>query len=137
MFIKEIMTRNVVTINNNQSVLDACKKYRDFKVGSLIVIDKNQCVGIVTERDLLEKVIKIDPKTTMIKEIMTPYIKTISPLDNIDKAITIMKKNKIKKLPVLAEDELVGIVTISDIANARPEVSRRFEDSWVKSRWKD
>jgi CBS domain-containing protein len=48
-----------------------------------------------------------------------------------------MKKFKIKKLPVMSEKALVGVITITDIANARPEITRRFIDSWVKPRWED
>jgi CBS domain-containing protein len=96
MFIKEVMTKKVMTIENNQTILDAYKKYRDYKVGSLIVTNKNRCVGIVTERDLIEKSIDKDLKTTMVKEIMTSNIKTVSPLDNIETALDIMKKIKLK-----------------------------------------
>jgi CBS domain-containing protein len=137
MFVKEIMIKNVMTIDNNQTILDAFKKYRDFKVGSLIVTSNNQCVGIVTERDLIEKSIDKNLKTTMIKDIMTSNVKTINPLDNIETALDIMRKNNIKKLPVISESNLVGIVTITDIANAKPELSKRFVDSWIKPRWED
>jgi len=66
----------------------------------MIVIKKEQCVGILTERDLIERTVcrGKDPKTTKIKEIMSFDVKSIHPLDKIEKAIEEMKKNKIKNI---------------------------------------
>ena len=55
MFVKDVMTTNVVTIDINETVSDACKKYRDYKVGCLVVMDKKIIVGIITERETLLK----------------------------------------------------------------------------------
>lgn len=139
MLIKEIMTKNVITINPNESVYDACVKYRDNKVGCLVVTDKETCVGIVTERDLIERTMCLhkDPDKTKISEIISYNVKTIQSLDTLDNALELMKKFKIKKLPVMSEKALVGVITITDIAKARPELTRRFIDSWVKPRWED
>jgi len=137
MLVCEIMNKEIITINSNQTILEAFKIYRDAKVGCLVVIENNQIVGIVTERDLIEKTIDKDLKSTSIKEIMTPNVVTISPLDKLETALKIMKKNRIKKLPVISCDKLKGIVTITDIAYARPELSRRFVESWIKPRWED
>jgi len=139
MLIKEIMTRNVVTINPNESVFDACVKYRDNKVGCLVVTDKDSCIGIVTERDLIERTMCLhkDPDKTKISDIISSDIKTIQSLDTLENALDLMKKFKIKKLPVMSDKSLVGVITITDIANARPELTKRFIDSWVKPRWED
>ena len=111
--------------------------YRDNKVGSLIVVDGDRCIGIVTERDLIEKVINKDIKTTLINEIMSINVITIDPLDNLENALKIMKKNRVKKLPVVSNNSLKGIITVTDIAYARPELTKRFIESWVKPRWDD
>ncbi|KYK20366.1 hypothetical protein AYK24_03745 [Thermoplasmatales archaeon SG8-52-4] len=139
MLIKEIMTKNVVTINPNETVFDACIKYRDKKVGCLVVIDKEICIGIVTERDLIERTMCLhkDPDKTKINDIISSDIKTIQSLETLEKALEIMKEFKIKKLPVMSDKALVGVITITDIANARPELTKRFIDSWVKPRWED
>jgi CBS domain-containing protein len=139
MLIKEIMTRNVVTINPNETVFDACLKYRDNKVGCLVVTDKESCIGIVTERDLIERTMCLhkDPDKTKISDIISSNVKTIQSLDTLENALEVMKKFKIKKLPVMSDESLVGVITITDIANARPELTKRFIDSWVKPRWED
>lgn len=137
MLVCEIMNKNVIIIDSNKTILEAFKVYRDSKVGSLIVIENNQLVGIITERDLIEKAIDKDLKTTQIKEIMSSNVITISPLDNLETALKLMKKNKVKKLPVISSSRLKGIITVTDIAYARPELTKRFIDSWIKPRWED
>ena len=150
MYVTDIMTRNVMTMNCHETVLEAYKKYRDFKVGCLVIKDNERCVGIVTERDLIERAINInpeekektmliDPKKTEIKEIMSSDIKTIRPLEKIETAVEMMEKYKIKKLPVVSDNEkLVGIITITDIALAVPELTgrvERFIQSWICPSW--
>ena len=131
------MTKNVVTIDSNQTILEAYKKYRDFKVGCLIVTDKDQCVGIVTERDLIVRSIHRNLETTMVKDIMTTEVKTIHPFDNLEKALEIIKKYNIKKLPVVSDDIIEGIITITDIAYAIPELKEGFKELWGKTIWED
>jgi len=62
MDVEDIMTRKIMTMNCHETVLEAFKKYRDFKVGCLVIKDNERCVGIVTERDLIERTINITPE---------------------------------------------------------------------------
>ena len=135
MLVCEIMKKRLISLNSNETVLDAYKKYRDNKVGSLIVVDSDKCIGIITERDLIEKAIDKDIRNTLVKEIMSADVITIDPLDNLETALKIMKKNRVKKLPVVSNNSLKGIITVTDIAYARPELTKRFIESWVKPRW--
>jgi len=139
MLVKEIMTKNVVTIEADASVFDACMMYKEKKVGCLVVVDDETCVGIVTERDLIERSIcqRRDPEKTKVREIMSQNIKVVYDLDTAEKALETMKKYKIKKLPVISSAKVVGIVTITDIAEARPEISKRFMETWMKAQWRD
>ena len=152
MYVEDIMTRKVITMNCHETVLKAYKKYRDFKVGCLVIKDNERCVGIVTERDLIERTINIipeekektmliDPKKTEIKEIMSDGIRSIHPFEKIQTAVEIMEKYRIKKLPVVTDNEkLVGIITITDIAFAVPELTgrvERFIQSWVSPSWEE
>jgi len=139
MLVKEIMTKNVVTIDADASVFDACMMYKEKKVGCLVVVDDETCVGIVTERDLIERSIcqRRDPEKTKVSEIMSQNIKVVYALDTAEKALETMKQYKIKKLPVISSEKVVGIVTITDIAEARPEISKRFMETWMKAQWRD
>lgn len=133
------MTKDVVTIDSSKSVFDACMTYKERKVGCLVVVEKGRCVGIVTERDLIEKTICLRkiPEKVKISEIMSSHLKTVHPLDTIEKALEVIREYKIKKLPVIQDDHMVGIVTITDISEARPDISRRFMETWVKAEWED
>ena len=139
MLVKEVMTKKVVTIDKNKTVFDACNMYKEYKIGCLIVTDTARCVGIVTERDLIERTIcaRRDPYTTKIGDIMSKNMKTIHALETIDKAIEIMFERKVKKLPVMINEEIVGIITVTDISRAKPELSKRFIQTWVRSDWGD
>lgn len=130
MLIKDIMTKNVVTIDINNTVLDACKKYREFKVGCLVVTDNNIIVGIITERDIIERTIipNKNPAATKIGEIMSQNIKTVHALSPVEKAAEIMKESNIKKLPVILNNEIVGIITVTDISRAISYFSDTLEN---------
>jgi len=139
MLIKEIMTKEVVTVEYNDSVLNACLLFREKKVGCLVVVKDEDCVGIVTERDFIERTLCLqrDPAATKVNEIMSNNIITIHPLKRYEEALALMRKHKIKKLPVVSERKVQGIVTITDIAHARSDMTQRFIDSWIKPRWED
>jgi len=140
MLVKEIMSKNVITIRQDETILHACDIYKKYKVGCLIVTDADKKhVGIITERDIIERTIcdQKDPATTPVSAIMTSNPKTVHSLDNLDKALEIMKTYDIKKLPVLYNGVIAGIITVTDISRARPELSKRFMDTWVKPSWKD
>jgi len=137
MIVKDAMTRNVITIDRNATVLDACNKYREYKVGCLVVTDKSECVGIVTERDIIERTIcaRRNPEETKVDDIMSSEIKTVHALDTIEKAVQIMKQNNIKKLPVLLNEEIVGIITVTDIARMQQDTTKKPVDSWIEKEW--
>ncbi|MEM0465975.1 MAG: CBS domain-containing protein [Candidatus Thermoplasmatota archaeon] len=128
MQVSEIMTKNVVTIECDQTVVKACERYKQMGVGCLVVMKGNLIVGILTERDIIERVILEgrDPYTTSVDAIMTKNIKTIHASAPVEKAAEMMKKYRIKKLPVVLNNEIVGIVTVTDLANALPNVTKNM-----------
>jgi len=138
MLVKEIMTKKVVSVSSEDTVFDACMKYKDFKVGCLVVTENDHCVGLITERDIIERSIcqHVNADTTMVSAIMSVDIKTVNMLERVEKALDIMEEYGVKKLPVVYENQIVGIITVTDISRARPEISQRFVDSWIKPRWK-
>ena len=139
MLVKEIMAKQVITIDADASVFDACMVYKEKKVGCLVVTKGETCVGIVTERDLIERTIcqQRNPEKTKVHEIMSQDIKVVNSLDTVEKALETMKHHKIKKLPVISSEKVVGIITVTDIAKARPDLSERFMESWMKAQWRD
>jgi CBS-domain-containing membrane protein len=129
------MSKDVVKVEYDKSVYEVCNIYKKEGVGSLVVTKEDMIVGIITERDIIERVIiKLkDPKDTKVEDIMSRSIKTVHASASIEKAVEIMKQNKIKKLPVILNNEILGIVTITDIANILPEFSRLLEEEIQKS----
>jgi CBS domain-containing protein len=120
MRIEKLMTRNVITLPADASAYDAVKLMNKNKIGCLVVVDDSHIVGILTERDLLERVLEKcrNPKETRITEIMTRHVITGKPDMELSEATEAMFKNKVKKLPIIEKNRLVGIVTLTDIARA-------------------
>ena len=118
--IEKLMVRNVITLQKDASVYEAVKLLNKNKIGCLVVVDNGNIAGIVTERDLLERVLEKcrNPKETKVTEIMTRNVITGTPdMDTLD-ATRLMFKLKVKKLPITEGNRLVGIVTLTDIARA-------------------
>jgi len=118
MFVKEVMNKNVKTIRPEDIVKDAAKVMNEYHIGSLVVVSgTGEVVGILTERDILADVVATGKGADEVKvsDIMTPNIITITPDKTLEEAADIMTENKIKKLPVVYEGRLVGIVTATDL----------------------
>lgn len=117
MKVSSIMTANVRTVNPKESVRKAVKLMNRFRIGSVVVVDDGKIAGILTERDILKRVVAVNKKPESIncKSVMSRNVRTIDTDDSVVNAIDIMARNKIKKLPVTEEGELVGIVTATDI----------------------
>ena len=128
MKIKEIM-KDVKTISPEDTVKEAADLMNRHSIGSLVVVDsKKKLVGIVTERDILQKVTaqnKLAGKV-LVEDIMSNKLITIDANELLDDAVYLMIKHKIKKLPVIDNNELVGIVTATDIVANSSEVGEFY-----------
>lgn len=113
--VKEIMTKDVVSIDVNYSVFDAAEIMSSNQLGCLVVMDGEATVGIVTERDIVRRVCARKlPGETKVLEIMSKNLITIDPDASIKDAARVMSSNKIRRLPVLKDGKLVGILVASD-----------------------
>ena len=101
-----------IVIDHDVSVKEAAKIMSNRNIGSLIVLKKNKIVGIMTERDVLKNVSSLGRK---ISHVMSKNVITIDYGESIDNAALIMTEKKIKRLPVIDEGKLVGIMTATDI----------------------
>jgi len=121
--VEDMMVRNVITIESDSSVKQAAEGMSKHEIGCLIVCRKGDAVGIVTERDLLKRVVAKakDVKTTRVKEIMSSPLTTVKPATEVEEAVKLMFQTKIKKLPVINERKRpIGLVTSTDIARFQP-----------------
>jgi CBS domain-containing protein len=122
------MIREVITIDSEQSAKNAARLMAKFGISGLVVLREEELVGILTERDILTRVVASgqNPENITVKEIMTEPIIVVNPMMPLDKAVRIMFQEKIKKLPVVTKVEenlrLVGILSLTDIARLHPKL---------------
>ena len=130
MSVKEIMTRNVATIDIKSDVQQLSKKMLDLDIGSVIITDKKFPVGIVTERDIVRKIVSRNLKANdiSIKELMTTPLITIPSTVDVTDAMHRMVKTQIRRLPVVENAKLVGIVTDIDLIAVSAEMGSIFSD---------
>jgi CBS domain-containing protein len=132
--VRDVMVREVITVDENASVKEAVDIMNEFQIGSLIVLEKGKAKGIVTERDFLRRVTAEakDVVNTKVKEIMTTPLVVVEPSTDLEEAVKLMFQNKIKKLAVVDENKLVGIVTLTDIARVEPQMIRMLKQLAAK-----
>ncbi|RLG54684.1 MAG: CBS domain-containing protein [Thermoproteota archaeon] len=125
----EVMSSPVITISKRATAADAAKLLKKHKIGSLVVVDEEGVVGIITERDLVERVVAEDrkPSEVAVEEVMTRRPVTISSKQTLIEAMELMRKHGIKRLVVLSDSgELAGIVTQTDIMRVTPSMISRL-----------
>ena len=112
----------VFTISMNSSIEDAVKLVNEKRIGAIIVMDDDKLQGIITERDILNSFLALRNSTENItvKQIMTPREKLIIATkdDDIQYLMNVMTKNKIRHLPVMDKDKLIGVISIRDIVKS-------------------
>lgn len=122
--VADAMTIKPIVVGQELTIEEAAKKMQIQKIGSLLVCENNNLLGIITEKDLVDKVLakSLDPKRVRVKEIMTKDVKTISPGMDLLTAIKTMAKANVKRLPVVNEKTLVGFLTFKDVLAIQPEL---------------
>ena len=122
--VADIMTHEPVTAKPDENLLNCAKKMVRKKVGSLLLVDKKKLIGFIDEKDILWALVKKSKEDlSKIKavDISPKKIITIKPSATVREAINRMKKVKFERLPVINDNQLVGIITIKDILNFHPE----------------
>jgi len=137
--VDSVMRKPVATIEPDATLRDAALLMKEKRVGSLVVVHRGKPIGIVTERDLVHRVVAdgLDAHATPVKDVMSFPVETIEASADLEQAVALMRQRGYKRLVVMVGDEMRGVVTVTDIAHAKPELTRRFIDGWVKARWED
>jgi CBS domain-containing protein len=135
--VEDVMVEKVVTVDISDSVKYAAKLMSSIGIGCVVVLEERGVVGIVTERDLIQRVIvdSVDPGVTRIKEIMSTPPIVVDRNFALEKAVELMFEHGIKKLPVVErvndKMKLVGLVTLTDIARIQPKIIETLKDLFV------
>lgn len=122
MRVKEAMNKAVV-IEDDIKVRDAAKIMSEKRIGSLIIMDKEKIKGIITETDIMKNVNKLDER---ISKIMSEDVICTDADESLDIAARLMSEKKIKRLPVLKKDKLVGIITATDVIANSEDLNEQF-----------
>ncbi|MEK6988202.1 MAG: CBS domain-containing protein [Candidatus Thermoplasmatota archaeon] len=136
----EIMSTSPLTITADATVAEAAVTMRDKEVGSLVVLEDGRPTGIVTERDVVTKVAASDRQSsrTTVREIMTSPLVAVHPHQEVAEAARMMASRKIRRLPVIKEGKLVGMLTENDIIRIWPqliEVTREWDRVGLESQF--
>ena len=127
------MVKEVVTVETNATVRKAVRLMNNREIGCLVVVKEGKPAGIVTERDMLKRVLVAgrDPRAVEVGEIMSKPLFSMKPGKRIEEAVKLMFRHKIKKLPVIENGCLVGLVTLTDLLGSL-EMTKWFEELPLK-----
>lgn len=123
MNVKDIMNQEVFSVNEDVNIQEAARIMAKKNIGSITVTDSttNILCGIITDRDIITRCIgkNLDPNKTSVGDIMTKNIVTVCPQNSVTESARIMAKNKIRRLPICENGNLVGIITLGDISRSK------------------
>lgn len=129
MLVREVMNRTVVTVKPEITLKESAKVMSEAHIGCLIVYVDEKILGVITSTDILKAIAsEKDANVTYAADIMTRNVMTIEPDKDLEEAVDIMIKHKIKKLPVVSDGKLVGLITTSDIVTVEPRLVANFSD---------
>jgi CBS domain-containing protein len=116
--VRDAMTENPRSIGASASVVEAARLMRDEHIGSLPITDDEQLVGMITDRDIATRVVAqaADPQTTSVGDVYSQDLISVEPDMDLDEALQLMARHQVRRLPVVEDGRLVGIVAQADIA---------------------
>jgi len=116
--VREVMTKNPVMLQANDTLVEAARKMRDADVGNVLVMDGSRLKGIVTDRDITIRGVANgkDPNRSTLSEVCSPQLVTIPADKPVDDAVKLMREKSVRRLPVVDGDKAVGVVSIGDLA---------------------
>lgn len=119
LLVKDAMTRDVKVVGPDSSVRDVVAAMNEFDIGSIIVVRGGKPVGVISERDVLRRVVEpcLSPETTTAWQIMTSPVIKIDESASIGEVVELMAEKRVRKIPVMKGDELVGIITYTDVVS--------------------
>jgi CBS domain-containing protein len=122
--VEDVMTMDVITMDEKSLVKEAAETMSQNEISCVVAARKGKAIGILTESDLLKRVIVEgkNAKKTKIGEIMSSPLEVVAPGTSLEEALQLMFQKKIKKLPVVEKNHLLGLVSLTDIARCQPAI---------------
>jgi len=115
--VRDVMTKDVKTVEPDSSIKEVVAAMNRFNIGSIVVVQGDRPVGVISERDILRRVVEpcLSPETLTAGQVMTSPVHTVSESTSLDEVAKLMVEKKVRKIPVMDKEKLVGIVTFTDI----------------------
>jgi CBS domain-containing protein len=137
----DIMTRNFVSVKSNHNLAECSKQMVNHRVGSLIVKENQKLLGLITEKDILRALVKKkDLSATKAKNVMSKKLIVIAPSKDIYDAMLKMKESQVRWLPVIVDENVIGMITIKDILKIQPTLFDLALQHWKikeeEQKWK-
>jgi len=128
--VRDVMSKDVRVVRPDTTMKEVVATMNKFDIGSIVVVQGDRPVGIITERDILRRIVEpcIAPETLTARQVMTSPVLTISETASIEEAARLMAKKRVKKLPVMNNQKLVGVVTLTDIVTKVPTMLSILEE---------
>jgi CBS domain-containing protein len=116
--VRDAMTASVSSVSPSQSLADAAEVMKREDVGSVPVVEEGRLAGIVTDRDIVTRAVaeQRNPQAVTVEEIASHDLVTVEPEQDLDEALALMARHKVRRLPVLEEGRLVGMLAQADVA---------------------
>ena len=130
MTVGEVMTRNVKVVREDTSMQEVLATMIKFDISSVVIVQKERPIGIISHKDILTKVVQPEflPATLTARNVMSAGLVTITEEASLEEAARLMVKKGVKKLPVVQDGKLVGIITSMDLAREEPKLTKLFEE---------
>jgi CBS domain-containing protein len=125
--VRDAMTENPRSIGASASVVEAARLMRDEHIGSLPITDDEELVGMITDRDITTRVVAeaADPKMTSVGDVVSRDLISVEPDEDLEEAVQLMASHQVRRLPVVENGRLVGIVAQADVALTLRENEQR------------
>ncbi len=133
----DVMTKTVIMLNKGSPLSEAAKLMKRYDVGSILIVNGRNAIGIITERDIVHNAIAMDKDISKmnVDDVMSKPLRVINPTASLEDAANAMKTNKIKRLPVINnQKELIGILSEGDLARLLPSVIDLIEERNIAQR---
>ncbi|KOG66520.1 oxidoreductase [Streptomyces griseoflavus] len=139
-FVRDVMTPGVTAVQPDASLVEAAQLMRAQDIGDVLVTQDGVLLGVVTDRDITLRAVAdgVDPLAVSCRSVCTPEPVCVAPDDDISEAVTLMRANAVRRLPVVENGTPVGVVSIGDLARAQDpdsalaDISRAAPDGGTK-----
>ncbi len=128
MQVKQIVDRDLYSVESGQTVAEVARRMAELRVGAIVVLQSEKLCGVFSERDLMTRVVveRLDPESTPVNQVMTTEVVTIEESEGIEMAMESMRLNQCRHLPVLQGEKVVAFLSMRDLMHY--ELTRKTEE---------